>query len=282
MAKESGGGRRSFLRRRARLSRARSNRSSVTPAPLLKTKGELEARSKIVASELARLLETTSASLQFHPEFVSETAVSELQGTATEMTQARNWGRSTQVVKLCEFGGCGHAWISLRERWNFAEFRGGRPFYAFESAGITVFAGESGQMDKVQIIRAEWAGYTDRGTGASFQAGGAAHPHWQIDLFETLRGASDDVVRFGEQSAVRSFPASGTTLGLKEKLQLAPFERFHFASAAHWWNREGEGCDHQHAPADTDEISRWILGSIGYVREQLAVVARGLARERKF
>ena len=259
------------------MSRARSKRSSVTPAPLLKTKGELEARSKIVASELAKLLATTSASLQFHPEFVSETAVSELQGAATEMTQARNRGRSTQVVKLCDFGGCGHAWMSLRERWNFAEHRGGRPFYVFESAGITVFAGEAGQIDKAQILRAEWAGFTDRGSGASFQAGSAAHPHWQIDLFETLRGASNDAVRFGEPPAVQSFSTNATTLGLREKLQLAPFERFHFASAAHWWQREGEGCDHQHTPSDTDEISRWVLGSVGYVREQLEVVARGLS-----
>jgi hypothetical protein len=232
-----------------------------------------------VASELAKLLATTSASLQFHPEFALETAVSELQGAATETTQARNWGRSTQVAKLCDFGGCGNAWLSLRERWNFAETRGGRRFYAFESAGITVFAGEAGQIDKAQILRAEWAGFTDRGSGASFQAGNAAHPHWQIDLFETLRGESHDVVLFGEQPTVRAFAASQTSLGFKEKLQLAPFERFHFASAAHWWQREGEGCDHQHAPADTDEISRWVLGSIGYVREQLSVVARGLARE---
>lgn len=278
MAEESGDSRGSILRWRAELSRARSQPSSVVPIPLLKTKGELEARSKSVAYELAKLLATTSASLQFHPEFASEMAVSELQGTATEMTQGRNWGRSTQVARLCDFGGCGHAWISLRERWNFAVSRGGRSFYAFESAGLTVFAGEEGQIDKAQILRAEWAGFTDRGSGASFQAGSAAHPHWQIDLFETLRGASNDVVRFGDQTAVRPFSASNTALGLKEKLQLAPFERFHFASAAQWWQRNGEGCDHQHTPSNTDEISRWVLGSVGYVREQLAVVARGLAR----
>lgn len=260
------------------MSRVRSKRNSATPAPLLKTKGELETRSKIVASELAKLLATSSNSLQFHPEFASETAVSELQGTATEMTQARNRGRPTQVAKLCDFAGCGHAWISLRERWNFAGHRGGRPFYAFESAGITVFAGEVGQIDKAQILRAEWAGFADRGSGESFQAGSAAHPHWQIDLFETFRDAPKDVVRFGEQPAVRPFSAVSSTLGLKEKLQLAPFERFHFASAAHWWQREGEGCDHQHTPNDTDEISRWIIGSAGYVREQLEIVARGLSR----
>lgn len=260
------------------MSRSSSQISPISNAPLLKSRGQLEARSEFVTSELAKLLEAPAASLQFRPEFASNTAVAELQGALTEPTQGRNRGRATQVVKLCDFGSCGQAWIGVRERWDFAEYRGGKPFYAFESAGITVFAGAAGQLDKAQILRSEWAGFANRGNGPSFQAGGAGHPHWQIDLFETLRDPDRDVVRFGEQPTIRPFTASGPTIGLKERLQLAPFERFHFASAARWWRPETEVCHHQHAPNDDHDISRWVLGTVTYVREQLEVVARGLSR----
>lgn len=260
------------------MSRNRPQSGSNAHIPLLKTRGQLEARSIFLASELANLLEAPAASLQFRPEFASDTAVAELQGALTEATQGRNRGRSTQVVKLCDFGSCGTAWISLRERWDFAEYRGGKPFYAFESAGITVFAGAAGQFDKAQILRSEWAGFANRGNGASFQAGGAGHPHWQIDLFETLRDSDQDVMRFGEQTEVRSFTAASAANGLREKLQLAPFERFHFASVARWWRPEKDVCHHQHAPNDDQEISRWVLGSVTYIRTQLEIVARGLPR----
>ena len=246
----------------------------------MKARGELEARSKIVAGEICKLLGTGLASLQFHPEYASETAVSELRGSATEATQSRNRGRVTHVAKLCEFGECGYAWISLREKWNYATTRGGRAFYCFESAGITVYAGGEGQADKAQILRAEWAGFTDRGDGEAYQAGGAAHPHWQIDLLETLREAGTEVGRFGEQPPLRQFSALRTIPSLTESLRIAPFERFHFASAANWWRPDSEGCGHQHTPRDADEVLRWVLGSVNYVRDQLQVVARGLPRGR--
>lgn len=257
--------------------KSRSGSGSSPAGPLLQSRGQLEARTHSVSLALAKLLGASSASLQAHIEFVAQAAVTELQGAATEHIRARNWGRGTHVTELCDLGAVGPAWVGLREKWEFAETRGNRPFYAFESASITVYAGEAGAVEKAQILRAEWAGFLSRGGIECFQAGEAGHPHWQIDVFETLRGMEEDAPRFGELPPARPFSAGRSSEDYKTNLKATPFERFHFASGAHWWLPDSEGASRQqHTPRDDADVTRWILGSISYIREQLQVVARGM------
>lgn len=251
---------------------------SGNPAPLIKTKGQLQARSNHLSSALSQCLGAPSTSLQAFVEFAPEVAVAELQGEATEQIRGRNWGGQTQVARLCDLGSIGPAWVGLRERWVSVPAKGGRPSFAFESASITIYAGEIGTAEKAQLMRAEWAGYTNRGGTECFQAGGAGHPHWQIDVLETLRNIEEDAARFGETPALRDFGAQPREATYKSQLLVAPFERFHFASAAHWWRSEQEGQSRQqHAPNDDDDLSRWIIATIEYVRDQLHVVSRGMS-----
>lgn len=246
--------------------------------PLLKTKGQLEARSQSLSGELSALLGSSAEALQAHIEFAAEVAVTELQGAATEHIQNRNWGKGTQVAQLCDLGSVGPAWIGLREKWVFVETRGGRPYFAFESASVTIYAGASGALDKAQLMRAEWAGFANRGAGESFQAGSAGHPHWQIDLFETLRVADEGVRRFGEMDSSTIFRASQPNDPANQSLKAIPLERFHFASAAHWWlPDEGSVQRQHHTPNEDGDVSRWLIGTIGYIRDQLGVIARAMA-----
>ena len=66
----------------------------------------------------------------------------------------------------------------------------GRVPFAFRQAGLTVHVGEVGDPVKPQLLRLEWPGLRDWDrSGVGFQSSGAGHPHWQVDLFESLHAS---------------------------------------------------------------------------------------------
>ena len=107
-------------------------------------------------------------------------------------TRAR--GNRVPVVPLCSLGGDLWAWFSYREEWGGARPAGRARRFSFRSTGLTIYFGCRNSRYKAQMFRAEWAGWANwNGTDCCYQAGDAAHPHWQFDALESL--ARDDTTR---------------------------------------------------------------------------------------
>ena len=158
------------------------------------------------------------------------------------------------------------AWLGYQEVW---DLEGGRVPFAFRQAGLTIHVGEVGDPIKPQLIRLEWPGLRDWDrSGVGFQSPGAGHPHWQVDLFESLHALREPVT-FEPKivEAIEDFGAVPYTPALPERIADLTFERMHLASAAPWW---------LNAPSDETALSRWLGGAIGYLRQELSrCVVRG-------
>ncbi|MBA9068029.1 hypothetical protein FHR71_001764 [Methylobacterium sp. RAS18] len=169
-----------------------------------------------------------------------------------------------------------HAWLGYQERW---DMEGGRLPYTFREAGITIHVGEIGDPLKPQLLRLEWPGLRDWDRlGVGFQAPGAGHPHWQIDLFESLRwqAPAPQFDEFGEEE-VEDFNATSAVRPLAERIKGLAFERMHLASAAPWWSdRPAEfGQHHLNAPPiEQADLSRWVGCAVAYIRQELARCGR--------
>ncbi|MEH6685597.1 MAG: hypothetical protein V7664_13985 [Qipengyuania sp.] len=203
----------------------------------------------------------------------------------------RNRGGETNVAPLYDLGGGIAAWFGFREQWQINPRRGSVATYRFRSSDLTVFFGRAGILSKPQIFRAEWVGLVARGADWHFEAGDAAHPHWQFDALETyisdeeqeyareLRDAlrADQSVTEPEELEVKEFGAGkpmSSILSLHEDdVSLLAKDRrlsaIHFPSVAKWWDLEP---NHAHYPRNCDEIRSWIKRTLKYLRAELSRV----------
>lgn len=163
------------------------------------------------------------------------------------------------------------AWLGYQEVW---DLESGRMPFTFRQVSITVHVGEVGDPVKPQLLRLEWPGLRnwDR-SGVGFQSSGAGHPHWQIDVLESLhelrsRAAFDP--GFGEE--VETFDAELTTPTILDRIRELTIEKMHLASAAPWWlsRPAGFGMHHLNAPTDQEELLRWLTAAIAYIRQELS------------
>src|SRR5271165_1545671 len=92
------------------------------------------------------------------------------------------------VAPLRSLRGTWEAWVGYREVWNSLP---GTEKFVFASSDITLFFTIAGTEDFQQILRAEWMGLTNNAGDWTFTPGNAAHPHWQIDITETLKSDTD-------------------------------------------------------------------------------------------
>ena len=144
----------------------------------------------------------------------------------------------------------------------------------FRQAGITIHVGEVGDPMKPQLLRLEWPGLRDWDrSGVGFQSPGAGHPHWQIDLFESLHALREPAAFDPEfVEAIEDFGALPDAPSLPDRIARLTFERMHLASAAPWWS-EGPAefvLHHLNAPSDEVALSRWLGYAIAYVRQELS------------
>jgi len=163
------------------------------------------------------------------------------------------------------------AWLSYQEVWAWA---GGRLPFSFRQTSLTIYIGEVGDPLKPQLLRLEWPGLHDwDNSGVGFQSPGAGHPHWQVDVFDTLR-TSRDRPTFNPQLSndVENFDDVLDTPPLFERITSLSYERMHLASVAPWWLTSSPefGVHHIHAPVDPTAISRWIDSAIAYILQELA------------
>ena len=192
----------------------------------------------------------------------------------------RALGRRVPVVPLCSLGNDLWAWFSYREEWDGARPAGRTKRFTFRSTGLTFYFGCHNTRHKVQIFRAEWAGWAKwNGTDCCYQAGGAAHPHWQFDALESLARADAGRETAGDWFASRSGDQRVTEARefgvpsvrseqVRDLVASKRLSRMHFASAAAWWTNVEPG-PHVHTPGSGTEIRAWVGRTLDYVVEEL-------------
>jgi hypothetical protein len=204
-------------------------------------------------------------------EVTGEVASAGFDGAACERAP-RNRGKPTPVLPIADltFGGLS-AWVGFHELWR--KRRGNT--YVFTHAGVTVHMGKRGTTEKFQALRAEWPGPLRYDDGVpQFPSPGAGHPHWQVDIFQTLSSSEFERTRdeaaelraaLHEQVQERDFEVENART-VASIVRDYPIERFHFASAAPWW-LEHARCANE--PPDEAGVRRWIVQSLAYIRSEL-------------
>jgi hypothetical protein len=141
----------------------------------------------------------------------------------------------------------------------------------FRQVSLTVHFGYLGDPIKPQALRLEWPGVRDwNGAGLSFQTPGAGHPHWQIDLLESLAGQKNENFTVSTET-VEDFGAEQLTPDLNDLLRSISIEKMHLASAARWWlpaTTVAQG-HHMNIPPDLVGLTRWLSQSVLYLQQEL-------------
>lgn len=238
------------------------------PRELRVSKGTLDQRWIEVSVTLAALLGLNPKEVRLEADYQSDGVWAGLRGSACERAQ-RNSGGYSYVVPLCDVGSTIPAWLGIQEVWTLD--KGPRP-YLFRHLGLTFHVGFEHDPLKPQVLRLEWPGFRDwTGAGPAFQTPGAAHPHWQIDVLQSLaKFAKPPEFDETETEEPEVFGAQDdAALELQDILASLSIERMHLASAAPWWEQSTGSSLHANAPAEVASLSRWLLQSIQYARQEL-------------
>lgn len=204
------------------------------------------------------------------PEYSGAAVWTGLRGSDVERIE-RNKGEAS-VTRFVALPQDLFAWLGYQEVW---DMEGGRNPYVFRQAGLTVHIGEIGDPQKPQLMRLEWPGLRDwHRTGIGFQSPGAGHPHWQIDLFESVYRQSKSLLfdpEFSEE--IESFDEVIAVPSLTERITNLTFETMHLASAAPWWSERSAEFGHHHLnapPPNLADLSRWLGSAVAYIRQELS------------
>lgn len=222
----------------------------------------------VLTTALGSVLQLTREELRIEPLYQAEGVWAGLVGRACERVTP-NRGGPTLVAPLHRLPRGLMAWIGFREMW---EASADPRLFTFRQIGLSVHFGHPGDPVKPQAFRSEWPGVKDwTGAGLGFQAPGAGHPHWQVDVLETLWREPDEVdFDVDPADGIESF--SSEPVGSETLLRSVTLERIHFASAASWWAPlPPTARPHQiNAPEDEAGLTRWLVACIGYVKQELA------------
>jgi hypothetical protein len=241
--------------------------------PLIVTEGHLETHFREVSSILEAVIDA-SASARLDFDFASSPVVAALVGNGCEFI-SHNRGMRVPVAPLLRLQNEVWSWLSYREEWIDEDRRKTRRF-SFRSAGVTVYFGFRSDVFKPQMFRAEWAGWAQwTGQGYSFQGSEAGHPHWQIDVLDSLKEDENaaeaatflELLKDDAEGEVREFRPPPTP-GARAFISAQKLSRIHFASAAPWWKLPPHN-DHAHGPESLVDVQRWAQGSLQYVTTEL-------------
>lgn len=246
--------------------------SQISEAPLVElraTKGGLERRWLSLSSELGPILGYNLQQFRIDAEAQAERVWVGLQGSACERVN-RNRGGAALVVPLLALQKDLFAWLGLQEVWDIES--GPKPF-VFRQLSLTVHFGYVGDPVKPQALRLEWPGVRDwNGAGLSFQTVGAGHPHWQIDILQSLAELKNESFAADLIETVEEFGVEQSSPDLNALLRSISIESMHLASAARWWlpsTSVGRG-QHMNMPPDLTGLTRWLSQSVRYVQQELA------------
>ena len=223
-----------------------------------------------MANTLCAQLHEGAAGVTLDADWSVDPLVAGMVGRECEFV-TRNRGGQIPAARMLSLGDELWAWVSYREEWE-------RPprttqQFSFRSAGLTVFFGYANRQYKAQVFRAEWSGWAIwNGTDYGYQAGGAAHPHWQFDALESLtRDASVNQAADDLRAAIQPQDFSPPSIGSGEVRDLVltqQLSRIHFASAALWWQDTSRDA-HVHSPQSETEIQVWVGKTLKYVTREL-------------
>ena len=193
-------------------------------------------------------------------------------------TVARNVGRDAPVAPIVDIDGAGLcAWIGVREEWENENQAGQIRRFSFRSVSLTVHAGYRGNRYKPQLFRAEWSGFARwSGTEPGHQSPGAGHPHWQVDVVESMERVADRDAN-AHRAALRrrvgdvtpqEFPSGPVGRDeLTAKVSSLKLSRFHMASVAPWWTK---GVDvHINSPKKARDVEAWVEKTVSYTVQEL-------------
>lgn len=253
------------------MARRPSRLTSPPPEEISLGKAALDQRWLQLGDLIARAIGIAADRRQLRVEFEyqQEGAWAGLQGPACERV-TRNRGGHSYVAPLCTISGDLLAWLGWQEVW---EVPAGQRNFRFKNTGLSVYLGKRNEVVKPQVLRLEWPGYAAWSGGpASFQSPGAGHPHWQIDLVQSM-AATHAPPRFepaGEEE-VEDFDAAMRAPTVDELVRRFSVERMHLASAAPWWLPEfdEEVGRHMNTPPNLLGLDRWLSQSILYLRQEL-------------
>lgn len=253
-------------------------RTNAAHASLLVDLDALNAHHSILETEMGKLAKKVGK-VRIEGDLALPRVAAGLAGEGCEAAE-RVRGGEALLLPLRPVGAGLWAWLGYREEWdlNSTGRASARRKYIFRSAGLTVHFGVVGDRQKPQLFRAEWAGWADWPEGLGFQAGDAAHPHWQFDALDTLvpEGESNEAEEFlallraeqGEVEAREFTPHGLTASDIRSLVRQRPLSRIHFPSGAQWWKQKPDNA-HAHTPRKSDELRRWVMSSVEYIWAEL-------------
>ncbi len=143
-------------------------------------------------------------------------------------------------------------WVSWHETW----LKEDSTNYVLLNAGWTLFEGLPGNLDKAQVLRADWDQLEHRGSKR------AGHPHWHFDHELFIRGEPDKVeVAPGlvEVSTDDAFAmARGASVGF-----------VHLAMGAWNKNMDHPECWQRTYENDCQQLRDWCTKTLRYLKEQV-------------
>lgn len=233
------------------------------------TKAQLDRRWVTLGALLNSSLNRAGRTITIEAEHQGAGVWTGLRGEGVERIE-RNRGVAS-VVPFVQLPAGLAAWLGYQEVW---DLESGRMPFTFRQAGLTVHVGEVGDPVKPQLLRLEWSGLRDwNRSGVEFQSPGAGHPHWQVDLFESLHRSREPPAFEPEVvETIEDFDEIAATPALTDRIACLAFERMHLASAAPWWSDRPAEFDRHHlnAPSDEAALSRWAGAAIVYLRQELS------------
>ena len=214
-----------------------------------------------------------SAKLKVEAEFVHPRVIGGLYGSGCELIP-RNRGRRVPVAPLLHLGQGLWVWLGYHEEWDEEWPRHRIHRYSFRSVALSIHFGLRSNAFKPQMFRAEWAGWARwGGSGYSFQATNAGHPHWQFDALDSLPDANLlqrakqllGRLKADPEHEVREFSPQLSYPDVRDFVTAQKISRIHFASAAAWWKSPPHG-DHVHGPTNLSDIQNWVQHSLNYIK----------------
>lgn len=248
--------------------------SSLTPSELESrrlraTRSQLDQRWPKISAILADCTGHAKRDLVVEADYQASGVWTGLIGRVVERIE-RNRGRAS-VAPFVQISGDLMTWLGYQEVW---DAEGGRSPFAFRQASLAIYAGEVGDPIKPQLLRLEWPGLRDWDrSGVGFQSHGAGHPHWQIDVLESLRNKPSGAIFAPDAEAhVETFEEQSSTNTLVERIRGLALEKMHLASAAPWWLKDANqfGMHQLNVPDSQESLSRWVKAAVDYLRQELS------------
>jgi hypothetical protein len=229
--------------------------------PLYAGEGQLGAHWNALAHEFAGKLEISRDAIEISNIIVDSTRIASLGGTVAR-TANRLRGQPTLVVPFRPVTSEWEAWLGYREVWSPAQNRQ----FCFGSSDITVFLAPVSTEAFQQVLRAEWVGLLRGGDGNwAFAPPDAGHPHWQVDVAETLR--EDEELASARSLLNQTEPRDFEDTEVAERT-LPPWYgvgRMHLASAMRPW----ADAKIAHGPGDVGHIKNWVSETIRVIGLEL-------------